>query len=178
MATAGVDVAPSLRVPYGGPDDPVLNAMDGFSGRDAYAVGCNGSIVHFDGAAWRALQSPTHQHLHQVVCHADGKVYFCGRGGTIFRGAPGGWEDLTPPGFDQDFWGLAAYGPDVYACSNRRLFSITDAGLVDVDVPVNSAGTFHRLASNESYLWATTGTGRILRFDRSQWIEMTWPDSI
>lgn len=175
---AWVDVAPSLRVPYGGPDDPILNAIDGFSESDIYAVGYEGSIVHFDGSAWRALESPTNQHLHQVVCHSDGKVYFCGRGGTIFRGAADSWEDLTPPGFDQDFWGMAAYGQKVYACSNRRLFRIADAGLVDVDVPVNSAGTFYRLASNESYLWATTGTGRILRFDGTQWLEMTWPDSV
>ena len=97
------DFAPSLRVPYGGPNDPILNAIDGFGESDIYAVGYNGAIVHFDGSAWRALDSPTNQHLHQVVCHVDGKVYFCGPSGTIFRGGPDRWEDLALPGFDQDF---------------------------------------------------------------------------
>jgi len=54
----------------------------------------------------------------------------------------------------------------------------TEAGLVGEPVAANSAGTFYRLASNKSYLWATTGTGRILRFDGMQWLEMTWPDSV
>jgi hypothetical protein len=173
-----VDAAPSLRVPYGGPNDPILNAVDGFSESEIYAVGYNGSIVQFDGSTWRALDSPTNQHLHQVVCHADGKVYLCGRGGTIFRGGPEGWEDLALSGFDEDFWGMATYGEQVYACSYRRLFRVTDVGLVGEAVAVNSAGTFYRLASNKSYLWATTGTGRILRFDGRAWIEMTWPDSV
>jgi hypothetical protein len=175
---AWVNVAPSLKVPYGGPNDPTLNAIDGFGESDIYAVGYNGSIVHFDGSQWHALDSPTNQHLHGVVCHVDGKVYLSGRGGTMFRGGPEGWEDLALPGFEEDFWGLAAYGEQVYVCSYRSLFRVTEAGLLGETVAENSAGTFYRLASNKSYMWATTGTGRILRFNGTRWIEMIWPDSV
>lgn len=54
---------------------------------------------------------------------------------------------------------------------------MTDAGLVEETVEPNQAGTFARLASNRSYLWATTGTGRVLRFDGTGWVELVWPDS-
>jgi hypothetical protein len=175
---AWVNVAPSLKGPYGGPSDPALNAIDGFSESDIYAVGYNGSIIHFDGSQWRALDSPTNQHLHGVVCHVDGKVYLSGRGGTMFRGGLKGWEDIALPDFGEDFWGLTAYGGQVFTCSYNSLFRVTEAGLLGETVAVNSAGTYYRLASNKSYMWATTGTGRILRFDGTQWIELIWPDSL
>lgn len=171
------DVASGIRTPYGGPDDPILNAIDGFNEKDIYAVGYGGSIFHYDGSRWTALDSPTNQHLHQVLCHADGKVYVCGRGGVIFRGGRDGWEDLALPGHDGDFWGLAGFEAQVYACTIKRLFRVTDGGFVDEAVPVNSAGTFYRLASNDSFMWATTGTGHVLRFDGTNWIELIWPDS-
>jgi hypothetical protein len=173
-----VDVASTLRVNYGGPGDPVLNAIDGFNEQDIYAVGYNGSIVHFDGSQWRRIETPTNQHLHQVLCHTDGRIYLCGRGGTVFRGGMNAWEDLSLPGYEEDFWGLTAFDGQVYVCTYKRLFRVIDGGLTDEVVRVNSAGSFYRLASNESCLWATTGTGRVLRFDRKDWVELIWPDSV
>jgi hypothetical protein len=175
---AWTDVAGPLRVAYGGPNDPILNAIDGFDESDIYAVGYNGSIVHFDGTRWHQLDAPTNQHLHQVLCHTDGRVYVCGRGGTVLRGRLDVWEDLSSPERAQDLWGLAAFKGDVYLCTYRQLFRIVGPDLTEIDVPVNSSGNFYRLASNESFLWATTGTGRVLRFDGQHWIELVWPDSV
>jgi len=173
-----VDVAGRLRVPYAGPNDPILNAIDGFDGSDIYAVGYNGAVVHFDGTRWHQLDAPTNQHLHQVLCHADGHVYTCGRGGTVLRGQTDVWEDLSSPECKDDFWGLAAFKGEVYVCTYHALFRIVGSDLVRIDVPVNSAGSFYRLASNDSFLWATTGTGRVVRFDGRVWIELVWPDSV
>jgi hypothetical protein len=176
--TSWVDVAGPLRVPYGGATDPILNSIDGFDEQDIYAVGYNGSIVHFDGARWQQLDIPTNQHLHQVLCHTDGLVYACGRGGVVLRGRLDRWEDLSSPERTQDFWGLAAFRGDVYLCTYSQLFRIVDRDLTGIVVPVNSAGSFYRLASNESFLWATTGTGRVVRFDGQDWLELVWPDSL
>ena len=148
-----VDVAGSLRVKYGGPSDPILNAIDGFDEQDIYAVGYNGSIVHFDGTRWQQLDTPTNQHLHQVLCHTDGLVYACGRGGVVLRGRQDRWEDLSSPERTQDFWGLAAFKGEVYLCTYQQLFRIVGRDLTGIVVPVNSAGSFYRLASNESFPW-------------------------
>ena len=171
------DISGNIRVPYSGPGDPILNAIDGFSEEDVYAVGYEGAIFRYDGAQWTRLASPTNHHLHQVLCHSDGRVYLCGRRGVFLRGRPDAWEDLTLTGHEEDFWGLAAFRKEVYACSYRRLFRVAGSQLADEVVAVNSAGTFYRLASNESYMWTTTGTGHVLRFDGQTWIEMIWPDS-
>jgi hypothetical protein len=176
--TAWVDVAGPLRVTYGGPTDPILNAIDGFDESDIYAVGYSGSVVHFDGTRWHQLDAPTNQHIHQVLCHTDGQVYACGRGGTILKGRLDVWQDLSSADRTGDFWGLAAFKREVYLCTYHELFRIVGSNLIAIDVPVNSEGTFYRLASNESFLWATTGTGRILRFDGQDWIELVWPDSV
>ncbi|MCC8392303.1 hypothetical protein LJ656_06845 [Paraburkholderia sp. MMS20-SJTR3] len=175
---AWVDVAGPMRVAYGGPNDPILNAIDGFDECDIYAVGYNGSVVHFDGTRWHPLDAPTNQHLHQVLCHADGQVYVCGRGGTVIKGRLDVWEDLSSPERTEDFWGMAAFNGEVYLCTYHQLFRIVDRDLTEVHVPVNSAGTFYRVASNASFLWGTTGTGRVLRFDGQDWIELVWPDSV
>jgi hypothetical protein len=175
---AWVDIAGALRVAYGGPSDPVLTAIDGFDERDMYAVGYNGSVIRFDGAAWHSLDPPTNQHLHQVLCHTDGQVYACGRGGTVLRGRMDTWQDLSAPNCTEDIWGLAAYKSEVYLCSYHQLFRIVGDELIEVQVATNSVGTFYRLASNDSFLWATTGTGRILHFNGQAWLELIWPDSV
>ena len=175
---AWVDVAGALRVPYGGPSDPILNAIDGFDENDIYSVGYSGSVVHFDGASWTSLDVPTNQHLYQVLCHDDGLVYCCGMSGIVLRGRIDAWEDLSSEERTEDFWGMAAFGRKVYLCTLHQLFCIDGDDLVAVDVPVNSSGSYYRLASNDSYLWATTGTGRILRFDGVNWLELVWPDSV
>lgn len=172
-----VDISSSIRVKYGGPSDPILTAIAGFSAKDIYAVGYNGSIFHYDGSTWSPVASPTERHLHQVVCHQDGKVYVCGTNGTLLRGGVHGWENLEVANHKDDFWGLTSFDGTVYACTFDRLFRLQNGQFNEVKVAENTAGSFYRLASNQGYMWATTGTGRVLRFDKTSWIEMTWPDS-
>ncbi len=153
-----------------------LNALDGFDERDLYAVGDDGRVAHFDGSGWRAVHVPTTAHLHQVVCHDDGMVYVCGRDGTLFRGRGQRWFDLSSAGCGEDLWGLAAFQGHVYACTYRSLFRVETSGPRALDVPT-STQTFYRLAANDAYLWASTGTGVIKRYDGSTWMELLWPDS-
>lgn len=172
------DVAGALRVPYQGPDDPILNSIDGFSEFDIYAVGYSGSLVRFDGVVWHNIDSPTNQHLHQVLCHSDGFVYACGKGGVIIKGRFDDWEIISSPDCLDDFWGLAEFNGSVYLSSYRSLFRIVGQDLVEIPMGAHGSGVYYRLASNQSYLWVTTGTGKILRFDKEKWVEFVWPDSV
>jgi hypothetical protein len=167
-----------IRVQRRSTQNPVLHSIDGFSESDIYAAGQWGSIVHYDGVNWRELESPTDQHLARILCDASGKVYVCGDGGVIFRGGVEGWEDLADPAETERLWGLAGYKGKVYLCSAEHLWRVDGSALTEIQVPENRSGTFYRLASNESFLWATTGTGELLRFDGNSWLSLIWPDSV
>ena len=175
---AWAEVAGTPRRPYEGPQDPILHAIDGFGLEDLYVVGNAGAIQYFDGASWHDLEIPAPVALQQVLCHEDGSVYACGSSGTVLRGGLDGWQRLEAAGLEDDFWGLASFGGTVYACTHRSLYAVSGRTLVEVPVAVNRARRFYRLASNQAFLWATTGTGSVLRFDGREWSEITWPDSV
>ncbi|AKQ63693.1 hypothetical protein A176_000605 [Myxococcus hansupus] len=136
-----VDLAGPLRQPYSGPSDPTLNAIDGFATNDLYAVGHAGAVFHFDGAAWRSPETPTHAAQHQVVCHDDGLVYACGAG-TVLRGGTQGWQPLNTAEHTEDFWGMATLDGTIYLCTYRTLYRVVDGTLKEVPVSANGSGSF------------------------------------
>jgi hypothetical protein len=64
-----------------------LHAVWGFSATDVYAVGAGGTILHYDGAVWSRVPSPTTADLYDVVTHA-GAIYAVGAGGVLVTGRP------------------------------------------------------------------------------------------
>jgi hypothetical protein len=171
------DIADGIRTAYSSARDPILNDIAGFDEGNLYSVGYGGSILHFDGSRWNPLDTPTNRNLHRVLCHAD-RVYACGQGGVVMRGIGSEWELLHEPGMEEDIWGLSTFRGSVFCSTYRNLYRITGNSLEEIPVPVNSSGTFYRLASNGEFMWATTGTGAVLRFDGRTWIELVWPDSV
>lgn len=75
-----------------------LFAIDGNQQGQAWAVGDNGTILHFDGLNWQREKSATDVNLRAVLCVADGTVYAAGAGGTVLRrDAQGLWTNLNNP---------------------------------------------------------------------------------
>ncbi len=63
------------------------------SGRDdgcAWAVGDRGTILHFDGAVWKAEASGTRAHLRCVTELPDGRMLAAGGDGTVLIRSPNG----------------------------------------------------------------------------------------
>ncbi len=81
--------------------DPInepLFAVTGQPDGRAWAVGDRGTILHFDGQAWRAETSGTRAHLRCAVRLQDGRVLAAGGDGTVLiRSDKDAWERLTCP---------------------------------------------------------------------------------
>ncbi len=59
------------------PDDVDVgfNDIDGFSGKEVYAVGGRGDIWKYDGAIWARCDFPADDDLYTVCCAGDGAIY-------------------------------------------------------------------------------------------------------
>jgi hypothetical protein len=69
------------------PSGSVLNEIWGSSATDVFAVGEDGVVLHYDGAAW-TLATPTRAGLLGVWGSSPGDVYAVGAAGTILHGTP------------------------------------------------------------------------------------------
>ena len=62
-----------------------LNGVHGTSATNIYAVGNNGTMLHYDGAYWTILTVLTNKDLFAVYAADDGTVVAVGEGGTIIE---------------------------------------------------------------------------------------------
>jgi hypothetical protein len=69
-----------------------LRAIWGSSGNDVFAVGGNGTILHYDGNQWSQMSSGTSESLSGVWGISGSDVFAIGEGGTILR-----YTDVKPP---------------------------------------------------------------------------------
>lgn len=75
-----------------------LFAIDGNQQGLAWAVGDNGTVLHFDGVSWQHETSNTTMNLRAVLCTNDNIVYAAGADGTVLqRDAQGQWSNLNCP---------------------------------------------------------------------------------
>lgn len=75
-----------------------LFAIAGSNQGEAWAVGDDGVILHFDGSQWQREASSTQINLRAVVCGPDNIVYAAGGEGTVLkRDAHGQWTKMDCP---------------------------------------------------------------------------------
>lgn len=75
-----------------------LFAIDGNAQGQAWAVGDDGLILHFDGQHWQREASSTDINLRAVLCAPDNRVYAAGAEGTVLmRNQDGLWISLECP---------------------------------------------------------------------------------
>jgi hypothetical protein len=58
----------------------------GFSPSDVYAVGEQGTILHYDGSSWSPMDSETDQELFAIWGTSSGDVFVVSRWGFLLRG--------------------------------------------------------------------------------------------
>jgi hypothetical protein len=143
-----------------------LWAMDGRAGNDIYAVGANGTIVHYNGGGWSATQVGTEE-LHDVWANPTGDVWVTGSS-TILR-YDGAWHSVaTPPAAIAlgTIWGSG--DNDVYVTSSNsdELHHWNGSAWSSIDLGMPQFGVWGTSASNVF----VSGFGRIWHFNGSAWL--------
>ena len=116
-----------------------LNDVAGTSASDVWAVGSRGTILHYDGKAWRVSLLPTNETLAHVLPRADGSVWATSSLARIHvRPANGGaWHAVAPT----DDWGSVF----VEACGVTDMWGSPDSEWVWFGVARAYGGTVPRL---------------------------------
>lgn len=86
------------------PEIEYLNGIWGYTHEDVWAVGSKGNILHFDGAGWTKIPSPTQEDLFDIdgredATDGDKDIYAVGASGTIIHWDGTVWmlESNAPP---------------------------------------------------------------------------------
>lgn len=67
-----------------------INSVWGSSASNVYAVGTNGTIIHYDGTSWTVMTSGTSNNLISVFGVVNGDIIAVGAAGTVIRCQNGG----------------------------------------------------------------------------------------
>jgi len=86
----------------------------GSSGSDVFAVGVNGTIVHYDGSNWSAMSSGTTEALFNVWGSSASDVYAVGSSATMLHYNGSSWSSIksATSNYLEGVWGSSA--SDVY----------------------------------------------------------------
>lgn len=98
-----------------------LNGVAGVSVDDVWAVGDEGTVVHWDGAAWTVVDAGTTASLWAVFAPSATAVYVVGNNGTALRWDGAAFEEL-PTGVDNNLYAIHGVSADnVWAVGNRGM---------------------------------------------------------
>jgi len=157
--------------------DRSFEAIHGFSEDDLYAVGEGGAIWHWNGKAWKQLESPTNYNLYAVLCASTGDVYVAGGGGLVFKGGLKGWTNLSDDGVtDETIWDLIEFQGKIYLAANDKLLLSDGGQVIEVKVPLPGSKSFLTLDANGRQLW-TAGDDNIFQFDGKKWKRHVFGDN-
>jgi hypothetical protein len=157
----------------------VLYAVDIVADNDIWAVGANGTAVHWDGTRWQVSPTGTARHLYGVLAVGADDVFAVGTSGTVMHRTGGTWTRISPA------W-LAAEIETAWASSDGgHVYVAGTAGAVAVweratdtwtALPTGTLETIYSLwGSAENDIWAVGGNtgGTVLHYDGSSWTEDT-----
>ena len=97
----------------------ILNSIWGSSTKDIFVGGMAGTIYHYDGTTWSAMQSGSTANLHDIWGSGPADVFAVGSGGTVLHYDGSKWSAMSS-GTNNNLnavWGSAA--ADVYAVGDN-----------------------------------------------------------
>jgi photosystem II stability/assembly factor-like uncharacterized protein len=152
--------------------DPIIDlaAIDMLSPEAGWAVGSYGTILHYDGNAWRIESSPTREHITDLAMLNEREGWAVGSGGLILHYVNGEWQEMTSPTTSsilsidmlnaREGWAVA---DDLLHYENGEWQS----------VPLSLDGIFVDLWAidmvNEQFGWAVGRNNLILRYQNGSW---------
>ena len=150
-----------------------LEGVWGSSGSNVFAVGGDGTILHYNGSSWSAMSSGTSaNYLGDVWGSSGSNVFAVGYWGTIQHYHGGSWSGMSSGTTN----GLSG----VWGSSGSNVFAVGSSGAIlhynGSSWSAMSSGTtsyLHRLwGSSGSDVFAVGGGGTILHYNGSTWSAM------
>lgn len=122
-----------------------LFAIDGSAEGEAWAVGDEGRILHFDGQGWQPEASGSRINLRAVACTPAGTVYAAGNEGTLLhRDQQGHWHEIDCP-LGTGFHAMLVLNEDELLMAGGRYF--VDKGGFRGELVHYCQGEFHNLGA-------------------------------
>jgi hypothetical protein len=149
-----------------------LEAVDGTSERDVYAVGLEGEIFRYDGARFRKLDSPTNIALRDVRTVDRDRVFVCGTAGILLRGAGDHFEAVDHRSTNENLYALEWFRERLYVASLKAVYRLDGDALVPVDlgIPELTAGSLH---AADGVLWSCGASHLAYTTDGVTWTPVT-----
>lgn len=146
-----------------------LNAVDGLSEDDIYAVGVDGEIWHYSKSGWSQLESPTNLALHAVRCFSKKVVYACGAGGIILQGNHQAFEVVEQDSVKENLYSVEVFRKKIYLASLRNLYELDGESVKQLDVGNGVGLTFNDLRSAEGVMWSIGAKHLLQTSDGKTW---------
>jgi hypothetical protein len=143
----------------------VANALFAFDGTEAYAVGTNGGVLHFENGTWSVETTPATSTLFDVWASGPSDVYAVGTNNTIVHWNGSTWElpdaGLTPS------WNAVTgtTADDVFLLGTGSSLWHRGASFTPVKSSITSDFTSATVIGKSTYV-GTRGPQRMLRLQR------------
>jgi len=165
-----------------GVDVPLLNWVFGFSANDITAVGREGTIIHWDGAAWTVQTTPTVEDMWGVWGAAPDDLWAVGGRGreegqaTLLHFDGTDWTDVALPTLERanvfalfKVWGSSA--SNIYVVGQRGVVLHYDGSVWTEELVGASTDLIAVWGTGPDRVVAVggRGTGTVSVFDGSEW---------
>ena len=147
--------------------------MWGTDTKNLYAVGGQGTLVHWDGGGWSVQAAFTKEDLKAVHGSSKDDVWAVGNAGAVGQFNGLGWKTVPTVGTQVNYSGVyaaaVAGGPsDVWAASQQGLYRRGANGMAKFNPsPFGNFLSIH--GSGASHIWAVGMTGVVAFWNGSVW---------
>lgn len=138
------------------------------AGKEAWAVGAAGTVVHWDGESWGAVDAGCDRSLAAVWDAEGGDLWAVGEGGTLLRWDGEAWSQPPSP-TRRALHGAWGNAPD-------RVFAVGDAGtILGWDgrawsaMPSATEQALFGISGTGDEAWAVGAAGTIVHWDGRAW---------
>ncbi|MDY6835720.1 MAG: hypothetical protein SVY53_13060, partial [Chloroflexota bacterium] len=150
-----------------------LYGVWGSSSTDVFAVGGDGTILHYDGSDWSGMTSPTSRWFSGVWGSSSTDVFAVGGDGTILHYDGSDWSGMTSGTSDWLYGVWGSSSTDVFAVGDFGTILHYDGGAWSGMTRPTSRWFSGVWGSSASDVFAMGSDGTILHYDGSDWSGMT-----
>lgn len=159
------------------PSGNALYAVNGSGPSDVWAVGDNGTILHYDGRTWRAVPSGVSERLTGVWAASPGEAWVSGTNGALLRWDGKAWGPAGQPAAITYAHAVTGWVDSVGAAPKSVVWFTDGASPIRVsgdqwlrETLPQSAFTFASVWADASgALWAVGSGGSLSRLAAGEW---------